>query len=230
VELVAVGDGLSGLVSHVRVPRREEVPNPRDRERRHDDARDGGDERDLIPPRGEDLGQRLGLCGAGDQLPRPCYGTVMPHPRPPKRFRSQGADEIRQLTRRMLSTNFEGVKRNAEVADANIEEHLTTSRNTLLGLPLLASWRSRFVEPGVLEHREWIRQQPAGTRLAPGDSISARIATTMPAGFLVRSRGTHYSIPCSPPKTSPAASIVRSISASRCAMERNAASNCDGAK
>lgn len=50
----------------------------------------------------------------------------------------------------------------ARLTDANLEEHLTASRNTLLGLPLLASWRARFVEPGVLEHREWIRQQPAG--------------------------------------------------------------------
>jgi hypothetical protein len=66
VELVAVRDGLSGTIAHVRVPRGKVVPDERDRERRHDDASDGGQEWDLVPPRGEDLGQRLGLHGAGD--------------------------------------------------------------------------------------------------------------------------------------------------------------------
>ena len=82
VELMAVWDGLNGLVAHVRVPRGKVVPDARDHEDRTEAARDGGHDRELVPPRGEDLGQRLGLRGAVGQLPRPRVrdGTMMPHP------------------------------------------------------------------------------------------------------------------------------------------------------
>ena len=55
VELVAVRDGLNGTVAHVCVPRGKEVPDARDRERRSDAASDGDRERELVPPRGENL-------------------------------------------------------------------------------------------------------------------------------------------------------------------------------
>ena len=61
VELVAVRDGLNGTVAHVCVPRREAVPDARDREQRTEAAGDGGHDRELVPPRGKYLGQRLGL-------------------------------------------------------------------------------------------------------------------------------------------------------------------------
>ena len=70
VELMAVRDGLNGTVAHVRVPRGKEVPNARDRERRTEAARDGGDDRELVPPLGKDLGQWLGSGAAGGRLPR----------------------------------------------------------------------------------------------------------------------------------------------------------------
>ena len=93
VEPVAVRDGLNGTVAHVCVPRGKEVPDARDREHRTKAARDGGRDRKLVPPGGKDLGQWLGLEGAGGQLPRPRVHdyTVMPHPRPPKNS-SQGND------------------------------------------------------------------------------------------------------------------------------------------
>ena len=86
VELVAVRDGLSGTIAHIRVPRGKEIPHARDREYRNDGASDGGDDRELIPPRGKDLGQRLGLHGAGGQLPRPRvrHATVTTHLRAPE--------------------------------------------------------------------------------------------------------------------------------------------------
>ena len=71
VELVAVRDGLCGTVADVCVPRGKKVPDARDRENRNDAAHDRDRERDLVPPGREDLRQRLGLHGAGGQLPRP---------------------------------------------------------------------------------------------------------------------------------------------------------------
>src|SRR5688572_30618295 len=68
VEAVAVLDRLVGTVAHVCVPRGKVVPDARDRERRNDDAHEGGHDRELIPPRGEDLGQGQGLRSAGGQL------------------------------------------------------------------------------------------------------------------------------------------------------------------
>src|SRR6187549_3597953 len=65
VELMAVGNGLNRTVAHVGVPRREVVPDARDREYRTDAARDGGHDRELVPPRGKNLGQRLRLRSAG---------------------------------------------------------------------------------------------------------------------------------------------------------------------
>ena len=98
VEPVAVRNRLNGTVAHVCVPRGKVVPDARDRERRTEDAREGGPDRELVPPGGEDLGQWLGLCGAGGQLPRPRVrdGTVMPHPRPPKNS-SQGTTNSLRL-------------------------------------------------------------------------------------------------------------------------------------
>ena len=107
VELVAVRDGLNGTVAHVRVPRGKEVPDARDRERRTDAARDGGHDRELVPPGREDLGQRLGLRGAGGQLPRPRVrdGTVMPHPRSPTKNSPEGTTEILPIEAAILPTN-----------------------------------------------------------------------------------------------------------------------------
>jgi len=65
VELVAVRDGLNGTVAHVCVPRGKVVPDARDRECRTEDARQGGHDREFVPPGGKDLGQWLGLRGAG---------------------------------------------------------------------------------------------------------------------------------------------------------------------
>ena len=53
VELMAVWDGLNGLVAHVQVPRGEVVPDARDHEDRTEAARDGGHDRELVPPRGK---------------------------------------------------------------------------------------------------------------------------------------------------------------------------------
>jgi hypothetical protein len=69
VEPVAVRNRLNRTVAHVCVPRREVVPDARGRERRTENAGEGGHEREFVPPRGEDLGQSLGLRGAGEQLP-----------------------------------------------------------------------------------------------------------------------------------------------------------------
>ena len=105
VELVAVGDGLHGPVADVRVPGGEEVPDARDREHRTEAARDGGHDRELVPPGREYLGQRLGLR-AGGQLSRPRVrdGTVMPHPRAP-RGSPEGTTEILSIEAEILSTN-----------------------------------------------------------------------------------------------------------------------------
>jgi len=56
VELMAIRDGLSRTVAHVRVPRRKEVPDARDGDRRDEDAHDGDDDRELVPPCGKNLG------------------------------------------------------------------------------------------------------------------------------------------------------------------------------
>ena len=53
VEPVAVRDGLNGTVAHVCVPRGKVVPDARDRERRTEAARDGGHDRELVPPGGK---------------------------------------------------------------------------------------------------------------------------------------------------------------------------------
>src|SRR6185503_14979181 len=93
VEPVAIRDGLSGTVAYVRVPRRKVVPDARGRDYRTENDHEGGHERELVPPGWENLGQWLGLRGAGGQLPRPRVrgGTVMRrHPRDPKEVRSQG--------------------------------------------------------------------------------------------------------------------------------------------
>jgi hypothetical protein len=57
MELVAVRDGLNGPVADVRVPWRKEVPDARDSSRGSESTGQGGDEWELIPPRGEYLGQ-----------------------------------------------------------------------------------------------------------------------------------------------------------------------------
>jgi hypothetical protein len=57
VELVAVRDGLDRAVAHVRIPRRKEVPDARDRECRAEGAGYRADEWKLIPPGWEYLGQ-----------------------------------------------------------------------------------------------------------------------------------------------------------------------------
>jgi hypothetical protein len=64
VELVAVRDGLNGTVAHVCVPWGKVVPDAPDDEYRTEAARDGGDDRELVPPGGKNLGQWLGLRGA----------------------------------------------------------------------------------------------------------------------------------------------------------------------
>ena len=109
VELVAVRDGLNGTVAHVCVPRGKVVPDARDREHRTEAARDGGHDRELVPPGREDLGQWLGLRGAGGQLPRPRVrdGTVMPHPRAPKKS-SQGRPRSRRLRRNLIHERGRG--------------------------------------------------------------------------------------------------------------------------
>src|SRR5688572_15062009 len=86
VELVTVRDGLNGAVAHVRVLRGKEVPDARDRESRTETAHDGRHDRESVPPRGKNLGQRLWLRGTRGQSPgtRVRHGTVMPHPRAPK--------------------------------------------------------------------------------------------------------------------------------------------------
>ena len=68
VKAMAIFDRLIGSVAYVCVPRGKEVPDNRDGERRHNGAREGGHDRELIPPRGEDLGQGQGLRSAGGQL------------------------------------------------------------------------------------------------------------------------------------------------------------------
>ena len=65
VELVAVRNGLNGTIADVCVPRGIEVPDARDHEDRTEAAREGGDDRELVPPRGKDLAQWLGLRIAG---------------------------------------------------------------------------------------------------------------------------------------------------------------------
>jgi hypothetical protein len=57
VELMAVRDGLNGTVAHICVSRGTVVPDARDRKRRNEDARDGGYDRELVPPGREDLAQ-----------------------------------------------------------------------------------------------------------------------------------------------------------------------------
>ena len=56
VKLVTVWDRLDGLVADVRVPRGKEVPDARDGDRRDEDAHDGDDDRELVPPCGKNLG------------------------------------------------------------------------------------------------------------------------------------------------------------------------------
>jgi hypothetical protein len=57
VERVAVRDGLNGTVADVCVPGRKEVPDPRYRQRRTENAPDRSHDRELVPPRGKDLRQ-----------------------------------------------------------------------------------------------------------------------------------------------------------------------------
>jgi hypothetical protein len=59
VELVAVRDGLNRTVAHVRVPRRKIVPDARDRKQRTEATREGGYDRELVPPGRENLAQWL---------------------------------------------------------------------------------------------------------------------------------------------------------------------------
>ena len=110
VELVAVRDGLNGTVAHVCVPRGKTVPDARDDEHRTDGARNRGHDREFVPPRGEDLGQRLRLRGAGEQLPRPRVRdeTVMPHPRNPKEFAGGNDRSACRLTRNLIHELGEG--------------------------------------------------------------------------------------------------------------------------
>src|SRR5215217_2509063 len=96
VEPVAVRDGLYGTVAHVRVPGGEVVPDARDGEDRTDGARDGGHDRELVPPRGKDLRQRLRLRAGERQVPRLRVrdATVIPHPRATKKIRCWETTEI----------------------------------------------------------------------------------------------------------------------------------------
>jgi hypothetical protein len=57
VELVTVRDGLNGTVPHVGVPRGKVVPNASNREDWTEDAGDGRDDREVVPPRGKNLAQ-----------------------------------------------------------------------------------------------------------------------------------------------------------------------------
>jgi hypothetical protein len=119
VELVTVRDGLNGTVAHVCVPRGKVVPDARDREGRAEAARDGGHDREFVPPWGEDLGQWLGLRGAGGQshptaqttrvgdpeLPRlRVQDGMMRHPRAPKNS-SLGTTGRPSIEAGILSTN-----------------------------------------------------------------------------------------------------------------------------
>src|ERR1051325_808730 len=88
VESVAIRDGLNGTVSDVGVPRRKVVPDASSRERRTEDHRNGGDERELIPRAGEYLTQWLGPPDAGGPISRPRvrYTPRMTHVAPPIEF------------------------------------------------------------------------------------------------------------------------------------------------
>jgi hypothetical protein len=68
VKAMAIFNGLIGRVAYVCVPRGKVVPDDCDGERRNNGAHQGGHNRELIPPRGEDLGQGQGLRSAGGQL------------------------------------------------------------------------------------------------------------------------------------------------------------------
>ena len=57
VEFMAVRNRLNRTVAHVRVPRGKVVPNERDRQCRNEDARNGRDDREVVPPTGEYLSQ-----------------------------------------------------------------------------------------------------------------------------------------------------------------------------
>ena len=57
VELVAIWDGLNWTIPDVGVPRRKEVPDTSDGERRSHATGDRDDEREFVPRRGKDLGQ-----------------------------------------------------------------------------------------------------------------------------------------------------------------------------
>jgi hypothetical protein len=57
VKPVAVRDGLYGTVAYVCVPRGKVVPDARGCERRTESDHDGGHDRELVPPGGENLGQ-----------------------------------------------------------------------------------------------------------------------------------------------------------------------------
>ena len=89
VEPVAVRDRLSRPVAHVCVPRGKVVPDARGSERRTEDDRERGHDRELIPRRGEYLAQWLGPPGAGRPASRPRVRDtpMMTHrPRPQKNF------------------------------------------------------------------------------------------------------------------------------------------------
>jgi hypothetical protein len=91
MEPVAVGDGLNRAVADVCVPRRKVIPDASGRERRTEDDRHGGDERELIPRRGKYLTQWLGPRSAGVPVSRPRVRDtpMMTHVAPPKNL-SQG--------------------------------------------------------------------------------------------------------------------------------------------
>ena len=95
VEPMAVRDRLNRLVAHVCVPRRKVVPDASGRERRTENDRDGGNDRELVPPRWENLTQWLGPPGAGVLVSRPRVRDtpMMTHVAPPKNL-SQGMTEI----------------------------------------------------------------------------------------------------------------------------------------
>jgi hypothetical protein len=159
VELVAVRDGLNRSIAHVRVPRRKVVPDARDRERRTEAARDGGHDRELVPPGGKYLGQRLGLRGGG-QLPTPRVhdGTVMAHRRAPINS-SRGNGEILSIEVASYTNSEEGQARRTAPERDYVSERVAMNRLRLIALEGEARKRGLQVE-----RRRLLVQPPQSTR------------------------------------------------------------------
>ena len=182
VQPVAVGDGLNGTVPDVRVPRGKVVPDACDREGRAEAARNGGHDRELVPPTWKDLPQWLGLRGAEGELPWPrVRDGMMQHPCAPKNS-SQGNAGMPSIEAGILSHKHgpgsstpqrRCVVRGEELFDWVIASPASTSSVLRYCFPTTADWRHYATQPDLNVDRSGTSRD-VSRQIVAGQAVAVR--------------------------------------------------------